>query len=157
MPLGLCSTCQMMYYTSGGSRISQTGGANPKGGADFTKNCKKMKKIGGDGGGDACTTLCTTHECTQISIPFVYTPYDTGTGNGTGSGTRTIANNGSWYLFLSRTRVNIFIARKPSLGQGNIFTSVCHLWGRWADPHRILWNMVNKRVVRILLEYILVA
>ena len=77
----------------------------------------------------------------------------------------------------------IFTARKPSLGQGNIFTPVCHsvhgggesactgsLYpGKSAPgrgglhpgvgkppPHWILRDTVNERAVRILLECILV-
>ena len=54
-----------------------------------------------------------------------------------------------------------FTARKGSLGQGNIFTSVCHALRprggvRQTPPHQILWDMVAERAVRILLEYILV-
>ena len=48
------------YQLSGGSRISQTGGANPQGGGAnllfcpiFPKNCMKMKEFGPRGGGGA--------------------------------------------------------------------------------------------------------
>ena len=59
-------------------------------------------------------------------------------------------------------------ARKRSLGQGNVFTPVCHSvhgggvciqrgLGLGRPPsHGILWDTINKRVVRILLECILV-
>ena len=89
----------------------------------------------------------------------------------------------------------VFIARKRSLGQGNVFTPVCHsvhrrgsafrgdlhpegglhpggsasiggsaskgglhrrLGGGSRTPHWILWDTVNERTVRILLECILV-
>ena len=68
----------------------------------------------------------------------------------------------------------ILIARKRSLGQGNIFTDVGHSvrggdfpacitggsasMGGWADPPpQYYWDTTdNKRAVRILLEYILV-
>ena len=66
---------------------------------------------------------------------------------------------------------SIITARKRSMGQGNVFTPVCHSVqgegadppvgrpGGWslpldADPFRCRY--VNKRVVRILLECILV-
>ena len=68
--------------------------------------------------------------------------------------------------------VFIITARKRSLGQGNIFTNVCSSVqgegvciqegglhrGGWADPppNQILWDTANDRVVRILLECILV-
>ena len=75
----------------------------------------------------------------------------------------------------------IFTARKPSLGQGNIFTPVCHsvqgggVCMHWESvprevctreggsasrggqtPHWILRDTVNERALRILLECILV-
>ena len=68
--------------------------------------------------------------------------------------------------------VNVITARKRSLGQGNIFTNVCHSFcprGRGGsasrgvglgrptpNPHRTLQDTVNERAVRILLECILV-
>ena len=78
----------------------------------------------------------------------------------------------------------VFIARKRSLGQGNVFTPVCHSVHRRGSafrgdlhpggsaskgglhqrlgggvgrtPHWILWDTVNERTVPILLECILV-
>ena len=67
----------------------------------------------------------------------------------------------------------LITAHQRSLGQGNVFTSVCHSvhggsisegvlhWGvgGWADPppHRILRDTVNEWAIRILLECILVS
>ena len=68
-----------------------------------------------------------------------------------------------WNTFLL-----LVTARKRSLGQGNVFTSVCQefcpggRWGEerctlpWEDPSRIPRDTVNKRAVLILLECILV-
>ena len=53
----------------------------------------------------------------------------------------------------------IFTARKRSLGQGNIFTSVCHSVHRARSPppsRQIPRDSVNEQAVRILLECILV-
>ena len=64
----------------------------------------------------------------------------------------------------------IFTVRKRSLGQGNVFTSVCysvrggslhpegalHPGGVGQTPHKILQDTVNERAVHILLECILV-
>ena len=71
------------------------------------------------------------------------------------------------------THTGIITTRKRSLGQGNVFTPVCHsvhrglvyigrggvcIRGAWADPeiYMILRDKVNKRAVRTLLECILV-
>ena len=67
--------------------------------------------------------------------------------------------------------VNIITARKRSLGQGNIFISVCHSVHRGGVPDQVhppwdqagtpprsrLRHTVNARAVRILLECILVG
>ena len=60
---------------------------------------------------------------------------------------------------------NVFTARKRSLGQGNIFAPVCHSVHRKGylgvppvhTTGNACWDMVNKRVVCILLECILVT
>ena len=75
------------------------------------------------------------------------------------------------YANIIGNKLFIFTALKRSLGQGNIFTSVCHSFclgggvmhpggGRGLgkplnpSPHWILWDTVNKRALRILLECI---
>ena len=54
--------------------------------------------------------------------------------------------------------VDIFTARKRSVGQGNVFTPVCHDQEGSASSGvgQTVWDTVNKRAVRILLECILV-
>ena len=66
----------------------------------------------------------------------------------------------------------VITARKRSLGQGNVFTPVCHSVHRWSasrggrsaeevrqilPPHQILRDTVNKWAVRIPLKCILVG
>ena len=71
-------------------------------------------------------------------------------------------------VYSERAPKHILTARKRSLGQGNVFTSVCHsvrgvgwLPNMHHRSHHITepppaWCRVNKRAVRILLECILV-
>ena len=80
------------------------------------------------------------------------------------------SNQGSDYIAI------FIIACKRSLGQGTVFTPVCHSVHKWVCiqggsasregfasrgfgqiPHQILWDMVNEWALLILLECILIT
>ena len=77
----------------------------------------------------------------------------------------------AWILLSLYPSINFVTARKRSLGQGYVFTAVCHSVHRGEgdlsncppmqtptpEIHGILRDTINKRAVPILLECILVA